>query len=111
MQVGDHVTKGQTICIIEAMKLMNEIGGQGRLEGSERDGWSMEPRGGVLPGRMHPDLRAVSCGRAPACSCAARTSPLSALPAEAEATGTIVKILAENGDAVLPGQPLMLLKP
>lgn len=22
---GDHVTKGQTICIIEAMKLMNEI--------------------------------------------------------------------------------------
>lgn len=22
---GDHVTKGQTVCIIEAMKLMNEI--------------------------------------------------------------------------------------
>lgn len=23
--IGDHVTKGQTLCIIEAMKLMNEI--------------------------------------------------------------------------------------
>ena len=25
VQVGDKVTKGQTICIVEAMKLMNEI--------------------------------------------------------------------------------------
>ena len=25
VSVGDHVTKGQTLCIIEAMKLMNEI--------------------------------------------------------------------------------------
>ncbi len=25
MQVGDTVTKGQVLCIIEAMKLMNEI--------------------------------------------------------------------------------------
>ena len=25
MYVGDHVKKGQTVCIIEAMKLMNEI--------------------------------------------------------------------------------------
>lgn len=25
MQVGDRVQKGQTLCIIEAMKMMNEI--------------------------------------------------------------------------------------
>ena len=25
VSVGDHVTKGQTLCIVEAMKLMNEI--------------------------------------------------------------------------------------
>lgn len=25
IKVGDHITKGQTICILEAMKLMNEI--------------------------------------------------------------------------------------
>lgn len=52
---GDKVTKGQTICIIEAMKLMNEI--------------------------------------------------------EADATGTIVKFLTENGAPVTPGQPLALIKP
>jgi acetyl-CoA carboxylase biotin carboxyl carrier protein len=52
---GDRVAKGQTICIIEAMKLMNEI--------------------------------------------------------EAEVGGTVVKILAENGKPVTPGQPLLLIKP
>ena len=52
---GDRVNKGQTICIIEAMKLMNEI--------------------------------------------------------EAEASGTVVKILAENGKPVTPGQPLLIIKP
>ena len=25
VQVGDRVTKGQVVCIVEAMKLMNEI--------------------------------------------------------------------------------------
>lgn len=25
LQVGDKVTKGQVVCIVEAMKLMNEI--------------------------------------------------------------------------------------
>ena len=25
VKIGDHVTKGQTLCIVEAMKLMNEI--------------------------------------------------------------------------------------
>ncbi len=25
VEVGDHITKGQTLCIVEAMKLMNEI--------------------------------------------------------------------------------------
>ena len=25
MKVGSHVKKGQTLCIVEAMKLMNEI--------------------------------------------------------------------------------------
>lgn len=52
---GDRVTKGQTICIVEAMKLLNEI--------------------------------------------------------EAEVGGTVVKVLVDNGDAVLPGQPLMIIKP
>lgn len=52
---GDHVTKGQNICIIEAMKLMNEI--------------------------------------------------------EADATGTVIKIVAENGKPVVPGQVLMIIRP
>ncbi|CAK0783843.1 hypothetical protein CVIRNUC_007043 [Coccomyxa viridis] len=52
---GDKVTKGQTICIIEAMKLMNEI--------------------------------------------------------EADASGTLVKFLTENGAPVTPGQALALIKP
>ena len=25
VEVGSHVTKGQTLCIVEAMKLMNEL--------------------------------------------------------------------------------------
>ena len=25
VKIGDHVKKGQTVCILEAMKLMNEI--------------------------------------------------------------------------------------
>jgi acetyl-CoA carboxylase biotin carboxyl carrier protein len=52
---GDRVTKGQVVCIIEAMKMMNEL--------------------------------------------------------ECEISGTVVKIMKENGDAVLPGQPLMIIKP
>jgi len=52
---GDRVVKGQTIGIIEAMKLMNEI--------------------------------------------------------EAEVGGTVVKIVAENGKPVTPGQPLVIIKP
>lgn len=52
---GDKVKKGQTICIIEAMKLMNEI--------------------------------------------------------EAEVSGEIIKFLVENGSPVVPGQPLMIVKP
>ena len=30
---------------------------------------------------------------------------------EAEASGTVVKILAENGKPVTPGQPLLIIKP
>lgn len=52
---GDRVTKGQTIGIIEAMKLMNEI--------------------------------------------------------EAEVSGTVVKITADNGKPVTPGQTLLIIKP
>lgn len=52
---GDRVTQGQTIGIIEAMKLMNEI--------------------------------------------------------EAEVSGTVVKVAAENGKPVTPGQPLVIIKP
>lgn len=52
---GDRVTKGQTIGIIEAMKLMNEI--------------------------------------------------------EAEVSGTVVKIMADNGKPVTPGQTLLVIKP
>lgn len=52
---GDRVTQGQTIGIIEAMKLMNEI--------------------------------------------------------EAEVSGTVVKVVAENGKPVTPGQPLVVIKP
>jgi acetyl-CoA carboxylase biotin carboxyl carrier protein len=52
---GDKVKKGQTVCIIEAMKLMNEI--------------------------------------------------------EAEVGGEVVKVCAENGQSVAPGQPLLIIKP
>lgn len=52
---GDRVKKGQTVGIIEAMKLMNEI--------------------------------------------------------EAEVSGVVVKFLADNGTAVSPGQPLLIIKP
>ncbi|KAF5841226.1 hypothetical protein DUNSADRAFT_13871 [Dunaliella salina] len=52
---GDKVTKGQTVGIIEAMKLMNEI--------------------------------------------------------EAEVSGTLVRVLADNGSPVAPGMALFLIKP
>ncbi len=54
VKVGDHVSTGKVVCIIEAMKLFNEI--------------------------------------------------------ESEVSGTIVKILAENGKPVEYGQKLMLVK-
>lgn len=54
VEVGQQVTVGQTLCIIEAMKLMNEL--------------------------------------------------------ESDATGRVVKILAENGQPVEFGQPLMLIE-
>jgi acetyl-CoA carboxylase biotin carboxyl carrier protein len=52
---GDRVKKGQTVCIVEAMKLMNEI--------------------------------------------------------ECDTDGVVVKLLVDNGGAVSPGMPLMLIKP
>lgn len=55
VKIGDRVKKGQTVGIIEAMKLMNEI--------------------------------------------------------EAELGGEVIKIMVENGKAVTPGQPLMIIKP
>lgn len=54
IKVGDHVTSGKVVCIIEAMKLFNEI--------------------------------------------------------ESEISGTVVKILVENGKPVEYGQKLMLVK-
>ncbi len=55
VEVGTDVTKGQVLCIIEAMKLMNEI--------------------------------------------------------ESDANGTIVSVLAKNGQSVEYGQPLFLIDP
>jgi len=55
VEVGTDVTKGQVLCIIEAMKLMNEI--------------------------------------------------------ESDANGTIVSVLAQNGQSVEYGQPLFLIDP
>lgn len=55
VQVGQHVQSGETICIVEAMKLMNEI--------------------------------------------------------EADASGTITKILVDNGQPVEYNQPMFLIKP
>jgi acetyl-CoA carboxylase biotin carboxyl carrier protein len=54
VEIGDVVAQGDTLCIVEAMKLMNEI--------------------------------------------------------EADASGTIKSILAENGQAVEYGQPLFILE-
>ncbi len=54
VQVGDHVNKGDTLCIIEAMKVMNEI--------------------------------------------------------QADASGEITEIFAEDGDSVEYGQPLFSIK-
>ena len=55
VEVGDRVKKGQTVCIIEAMKLMNEI--------------------------------------------------------ETEVSGQVMEILAQNGEPVEYGQPLMRINP
>jgi acetyl-CoA carboxylase biotin carboxyl carrier protein len=55
VEVGTHVSQGSTLCIVEAMKLMNEI--------------------------------------------------------ESDATGSIVKILVENGQPVEYNQPMFLIKP
>lgn len=55
VQVGQHVNSGDTLCIVEAMKLMNEI--------------------------------------------------------ESDVTGTIIKILVENGQPVEYNQPIFLVKP
>ncbi len=55
VQVGQHVNAGDTLCIVEAMKLMNEI--------------------------------------------------------ESDVTGTILKILVENGQPVEYNQPIFLVKP
>lgn len=55
VQVGQHVNVGDTLCIVEAMKLMNEI--------------------------------------------------------ESDATGTVIKILVENGQPVEYNQPIFLVKP
>lgn len=55
VQVGQHVNAGDTLCIVEAMKLMNEI--------------------------------------------------------ESDVTGTIVKILVENGQPVEYNQPVFVVKP
>lgn len=55
MEEGDKVSSGQTVCIIEAMKLMNEI--------------------------------------------------------EAEISGEVIKILAQNGQSITAGQALMIVKP
>lgn len=55
VEIGDHITAGTTLCIVEAMKLMNEI--------------------------------------------------------ESDISGTIVKILVENAEAVEYNQPMFLVKP
>lgn len=55
VQVGQHVNVGETLCIVEAMKLMNEI--------------------------------------------------------ESDMTGTVVKILVENGQPVEYNQPMFIIKP
>lgn len=55
VQIGSHINKGDTLCIIEAMKLMNEI--------------------------------------------------------EADISGTIIKILTEDAQAVEFNQPLFIIKP
>jgi acetyl-CoA carboxylase biotin carboxyl carrier protein len=55
VKVGDHVEIGQTLCIVEAMKLMNEI--------------------------------------------------------ESDASGEVIRILAENGQPVEYGQPLFAIRP
>jgi len=55
VKVGSHVVKGEVLCIVEAMKLMNEI--------------------------------------------------------ESDTTGTIVKMLVENGQPVEYGEPLFLIEP
>jgi len=55
VSLGDRIKVGQTVCILEAMKLMNEI--------------------------------------------------------EAEVGGEVVKMMVENGKPVVPGQPLMIIRP
>ena len=46
VQVGDHVKKGQTVCLMEAMKMMNPSGGRGP--------GVLRRAAAPLPGRVSP---------------------------------------------------------
>ena len=114
---GDKVTKGQTICIIEAMKLMNEIEVRCTLMACYHfqllgnrmhcpSPWCMLmgvaclPTGWCLAGwTASLAVHGVRC-----CMPAVAVSSHAAHACRADATGTIVKFLTENGAPVTPGQ-------
>lgn len=125
---GDKVKKGQAVCIVEAMKLMNEIEvGGGREAGA---GAQVRGRAPGCPARglhraaapLHPlgprapprARHAVASTLPPTASCNQlphRTAPSHPPIPQTEVGGTVVKILVENGSPITPGQPIMLVKP
>ena len=103
---GDKVTKGQTVCIIEAMKLMNEI----------------EVTAIVIycvPALsiVQPSIPPKGCLCSNICACCVccilcaisqnvlvvKSGPFM-LTLQADVSGTIVKWLVENGAQITPGQ-------
>ena len=87
---GDKVTKGQTVCIIEAMKLMNEIE---VLYIGFYDNWLSLPA--VLGKLTYHFALFGACHLWPVCVF---------LSLQADVSGTIVKWLVDNGSQITPGQ-------
>lgn len=101
---GDKVTKGQTVGIIEAMKLMNEIE-------VHMSSWSFQLcRGHMCLSQTAWQFRHMACADAVVHNDLTITLLTLILCMQAETSGTVSKMLVENGTPVTPGQPLLVIK-
>jgi pyruvate/2-oxoglutarate dehydrogenase complex dihydrolipoamide acyltransferase (E2) component len=121
---GDKVKKGQAVCIVEAMKLMNEIevpAGGGEEGGGQGGHVGLWPGGGqahvarTRPAPASAVDRPAPAPDRPAARPILNSSPQRPRPAQpppqTEVAGEVVKILIDNGTPVTPGMPIMIIKP